>query len=1741
MGGNVYYEREDDETAFVIVLPLATGAPAETQVAVSPRRQAEQPTQRAGGCDGHRRAAQPGRNMMGQRVGGTTGLGPSGTFVASWADRGPGRLARLGVTFLVVLLVIMGLPPLPFAIGGDSPVRVTIVADPPGPTARGETITYTAFVQNEGHETQTDVQVTAPIPAGTSLVEGSTKVSLNPSVIAVVADDFESGTLEGSAGLNPWSGVWTPRADSAGATVVIDEDAGSSVLSVKTPATGITRTVDLSGFPAAYLTYRYKRIELPKDGTFAVEIAGAGQESFAPVDQLAGAGSGFTEPIYQTQTVDISRFISNATQIRFATDGPNLPEGTGFRIDEVTITSVPPAGIVGLHPQVASGFTLLPGDEIAVTYSVVVNEELGGQTEFVAEVAVISAEDQDPRSAKVVVELNQPPVAADDAAETAPGRSVTINVLANDTDPNNEPLSVTEVGEPGSGTATANEDGTVTYQPAEEFRGEDVFRYAVSDPLGETAGAAVTVTVTDTAVVRVEPTATLTERIDVALSPDKLSLPMTFEQNRGQTDAAVDYVARGKGYQVFLAGGDAVLALGNGNSGFAVRMDLVDGADVPQVISHNQQPGYVNYFRGNDPEKWQTEVPAYAAVEYRDVYPGIDLRYYGNDRQLEYDFIVQSGADPGSIALRFEGATSVAIDNAGDLVIGLNPGRSVSFSAPITFQDVDGERVAVDSGYVVDGDTVWFTLGEYDPNLPLVIDPTLQYGSYLGGTGTDSGSAITVDGSGNIIVGGYSASSDFPVTVGAYDETANGNNDVTVTKLSADGSTLLWSTYLGGSGLDNANDIAIDGSGAVYVGVYTASSNFPTTAGAFDTSLGGLYDGAVAKLSANGASLLYSTYLGGSGANDYLRAIAVDASGQAVVAGATDSSNFPTVGGSYDTSFGGTFDAFVTKINTTGTGLVWSTYIGGAGSDGADDVVLDGSGTVYITGQAASGFPTTAGAYDSTVGGTFDGHATKLSADGSTLLYATVFGGSASDVARAIAVADASTLYVGGDTPSSDFPTTAGAYDTTKSSSDDMFVLRLDLTQTGSAQLEYSTFIGGAGIDRVGDLAVDASSRAHVFGYTQSTGLATAGAYDTTLGGSSDTILGILSADGSAMEELTYVGGDGGESVGGLHLTVNSIYLTGNTTSAAGFPITGGAYQSASSGTSDGFVVRFESLAAPDPLIGHWTFDADATDSSGNDYHGTLTNGAVINTDPGTNNIGAGKVSLDGSNDYVDLSAHIPNFQNLAQGTITAWVYADAASTDVIFEASDSGDSDSRVAVIRNSDGSLEFYVREGGTGTLLDVRTIAGMIPESTWTHVAVSVDATGNRLYVNGVEVTSGDLTYSTGSSATSAFFNDVTNLDFMAWGVHRYTPDDSAYANEWYGFIDDARLYDVALSGTDVADLAAQPPVAVDDAVSTPVDTAVVVDVLANDTDVNGDALTVDSVTQGSNGSVVNNGTDVTYTPNAAWNGVDTFTYTVSDGNGGTDTATVTATVGTTPIAPTAVWRQSGQSTPYYAPWDGSAFGGTQMSASIGDFRIIQGAESPSRDEAIVVGVASGGTIAGEMWDGSSWSALPALGTTTQDYWWSVDVAYEPASGDAMVVYADGAALNYRVWNGATWSGENPIPEPPGGTPRQMQLAAHPYSDEMVLIVSNDSSQDYAVVWDGSSWGNGLTLDSTGAGNDRTDVYVAYEQQSGRALVVWGSGNDNVHFRVWDSGLEQRVCDSRYRRRLCPLDHPRSRSQQ
>ncbi|MCP3934957.1 MAG: hypothetical protein GY708_06250, partial [Actinomycetia bacterium] len=451
---------------------------------------------------------------------------------------------------------------------------------------------------------------------------------------------------------------------------------------------------------------------------------------------------------------------------------------------------------------------------------------------------------------------NTNPRARNDRIDATAGQPITIDVLTNDTDPDGDQLTVTAVATPEHGNASLK-IGTLTYVAHPNFAGKDRFEYTITDGYGGTTTGTVVVTVTSA-----EPTI---KRGKVDLSPDKLALPMTFEANKGQTDADVDFIARGRGYQVFLSDGDATIAVGKSDKGYAIRMDLVDANPAPALTEFDKQPGHVNYFIGNDPAAWQSNVATYSAVEYRDVYPGIDLRYYGNDRQLEYDFIVQPGADPATIAVAFDGAASLAVTEAGDLEVGINRGRTVTFSAPVTYQDIDGDRVPVASSYVLEDDVVSFEVGEYDPSVPLIIDPTLDYSTEVGGTLTDRASGIAVDASGNTYITGHTEQSSYPSTVGPYG--AGGSFDIMVTKLSADGSTVVWSTIVGGTGVDSADDIRVDAAGNVYVSGDANSGDFPL-ANAYDSSLSGSYDAVLFKLNPTGTSLLYSTYWGGTGSAD---------------------------------------------------------------------------------------------------------------------------------------------------------------------------------------------------------------------------------------------------------------------------------------------------------------------------------------------------------------------------------------------------------------------------------------------------------------------------------------------------------------------------------------------------------------------------------------------------------------------------------------------------------------------------------------------------------------------------------------------------------------------------------------------------------------------------------------------------------------------------------------------------------
>jgi len=525
-------------------------------------------------------------------------------------------------------------------------------------------------------------------------------------------------------------------------------------------------------------------------------------------------------------------------------------------------------------------------------------------------------------------------------------------------------------------------------------------------------------------------------------------LPMSFEKNCGQTDPRVKFISRGGASRLFLTDTGAVLALIDQRKKAAstanalspvvpmitIRMSFVGAGPASEAVGRDLLPGNINYFRGKDPSKWLTKIPTFASVQYRDIYPGVNLVYYGNQQQLEYDFEVAAGGDPRAIKLAFEGVQNISIDADGDLVLRA-AGNEIRMRKPSVYQEKEGTKQPVAGRYVFAGARqIGFEVGKYDRTRTLVIDPVLSYSTFLGGTNTDEGRSIAVDSGGNAYVTGRTFSFNFPTTLDAYDTTYANWADVFVTKLNAAGSAMVYSTYLGGDSDDYGYGIAVDSSGNAYVTGLTSSSNFPVTPGAFQATIGGSFqsDAFVTKLNGDGTALSYSTYMGGSN-YDQANGIAIDSSGNAYVAGSTSSTNFPTTLGAFQTASGGGGDAFVTKLNDTGAAQVYSTYLGGSLWDQAMAIKVDSLGNAYATGTTLStNFDITAGAYQTTYGGgqnfsdLGDAFATKLNATGTALVYSTYIGGSGDDGGFGLDLAASGEVFLTGSTISINFPTTAG-------------------------------------------------------------------------------------------------------------------------------------------------------------------------------------------------------------------------------------------------------------------------------------------------------------------------------------------------------------------------------------------------------------------------------------------------------------------------------------------------------------------------------------------------------------------------------------------------------------------------------------------------------------------------------------------------------------------------------------------
>jgi hypothetical protein len=651
-------------------------------------------------------------------------------------------------------------------------------------------------------------------------------------------------------------------------------------------------------------------------------------------------------------------------------------------------------------------------------------------------------------------------------------------------------------------------------------------------------------------------------------------VPLSFEPNVGQTNSQVGYLSHGSGYTLFLTSQEAVLGLQPESSAHsqapnALQMELVGANPAAVATGLDRQASISNYFLGNSPRQWYTNVPNYAQVLYQGVYPGVDVVYYGNQRQLEYDFRLAPGVDPSTIQLHFSGAQGIALDRAGNLVLHTAGGDIVEH-APVLYQQGNGVRHAVAGGYVLAADgQVGFQVGPYDRAQELIIDPVLSYSTYLGGSGSDFGVGLAVDSAGNAYVSGGTTSTNFPIVGGVQSSLGSATQVAFVAKLNAAGTALVYSTYLGGNNSTDGFKIAVDSAGDAYVTGYTTSTNFPTV-NPIQANLAGTQNAYLSKLNATGSALVYSTYLGGNG-SDWALGITLDGSDNVYLSGQTTSTNFPTVN-PIQSSYAGAQDAFVTKVNAAGSALVYSTYLGGSAQDTGDAIAVDSTGAMYIAGNTNSANLPTANAIQPTYGGVGDAFVTKLSPSGNALVYSTYLGGSNFDGAIGIAVDSAGAAYVAGNTFSTNFPTVS-AFQSTFTGDQDTFITKVNAAGTA---LVYSTYLGGNHTVQpgVGGLAVDGTGDAYVAGLTNSTNLPTVGALQATYGGGSrDGFISELSATGTALVFSTYLGGSGDDFVAELAPdSSGNLYVTGNTLST-NFP-TANPLQVHNAGGEDAFISK---------------------------------------------------------------------------------------------------------------------------------------------------------------------------------------------------------------------------------------------------------------------------------------------------------------------------------------------------------------------------------------------------------------------------------------------------------------------------------------------------------------------------------------------------------------------------------------
>lgn len=670
-----------------------------------------------------------------------------------------------------------------------------------------------------------------------------------------------------------------------------------------------------------------------------------------------------------------------------------------------------------------------------------------------------------------------------------------------------------------------------------------------------------------------------------------------FEVNRGQHDRAVLYLLRMPGFDTALVQNGAMFRFPGGGQ---LSMRFVNTNQRVETIPAEITGHRANYFLGETANAIYTDVPHYRQVRYQAIYPGIDLVFYGDQGKLEYDLNLQTGADPEQIELAFDGASAITILEDGSADISTRTGTLHQY-APRVYQEVNGKRQRIPARFVRGSDnTLRFALSTYDHTRPLVIDPVLSYSSYLGGSSGDAGVAVAVDASGSAYVTGITTSTNFPVQ-NAYKSSKSGTTDIFVAKLTPDGNGLVYSTYLGGRQSDSfTSAIAVDSSGNAYIAGWTTSNTYPVTSGAFAAAISG-GGGIVTKLNSAGNGLVYSTYLKGATP----AALRVDSSGSAYVAGYS-TGLLPTTVGAFQANkptSDGIRTGFLTKLNASGSALIYSTYIGGEQNDEVKGLALDGSSNAVIAGSTTSpNFPLVQ-AFQTSLKGSSDGFLARLNASGSSLLHSSYLGGSSADSANAVAVDLAGAAYIAGDTYSTDFPF-AGSKPYNSTSFNVAFITAV--SPDGTA-ITWSDYFGGkacltAGVgscfpDNPNDvakaIAVDPSGdNIFVAGFLRSidvVGLTSA--LQSSIKGISDAFLVKYSRDPITQmryrEYATRLGGSDEDVANGLALDAKgNAYLVGTTSNATDFPTTAGAFRVASPGPSDAFVAKVSTTITPIALSG---------------------------------------------------------------------------------------------------------------------------------------------------------------------------------------------------------------------------------------------------------------------------------------------------------------------------------------------------------------------------------------------------------------------------------------------------------------------------------------------------------------------------------------------------------------------------